>query len=78
MSDNTEVELLQTLLDNAFQRPIPDNWSDGWHSLLSNLRSVRDEDLDFVPPAGRRSIRHLAVHSGVCLLAYSGHGFGRA
>jgi len=75
-NDNTRVQLLLEILSSAFQRPIPENWSDGWHSLLSNLRGVRDGDLDWVPPDGNRSIRHLAGHCGVCLLVYSGFGFG--
>jgi hypothetical protein len=76
MSARTQVDLLLDLLDSGFRRPIPDNWSDGWHSLLSNLRSVRDEDLDWRPPDGVRSIRQLAAHAGICMLVYSGHGFG--
>jgi len=76
MSDRTQVQLLVELLDSAFQRPAPENWTDGWHSLLTNLRSVREEDLDWRPPDGVRSIRHIAGHCGVCLLVYSGYGFG--
>jgi hypothetical protein len=76
MSGRTQVQLLVDLLDSAFQRPIPEDWSDGWHSLLSNLRSVRAAELDWLPPDGVRSIRHIAGHCGVCMLVYSGHGFG--
>lgn len=76
MNDRSEGQILLELLDSAFQRPVPDNWSDGWHSLLSNLRGVRDEDLDWLPPGGKRSIRSLAGHAGVCMLVYSGYGFG--
>jgi hypothetical protein len=72
-----EVDVLLELLDSAFQRPIPDDWSDGWHSLLSNLRSVREEDLDWLAPDGKRTIRRIAGHAGVCMLVYSGYGFGK-
>jgi hypothetical protein len=76
VSDKTKVQLLLDLLDSAFQRPVPSDWSDGWHSLLSNLGSVWEKDLDWPPPDGKRSIRHIAGHCGVCMLVYSGHGFG--
>jgi hypothetical protein len=76
MSAKTEVELLLDLLDSSFQRPIPDNWSDGWHSLLSNLRSVRDEDWNWLPPDGARTIGRLAAHCGVAMLVYADYGFG--
>lgn len=71
-----EIEFLADRLDSAFQRRMPEDWSAGWHSLLSNLQSVRDEDLDWLPPGGVRSIRHIAAHSGISMLVYSDHGFG--
>ncbi|MEO8456241.1 MAG: DinB family protein [Chloroflexota bacterium] len=74
MSRN-EVEVLVELLDSAFQRPIPDNWSDGWHSLLSNLRSVREEDWDWLPADGVRTIRDLASHCGRTMRVYAYYGF---
>jgi hypothetical protein len=76
MSDRTQVELLLDLLDSAFQRPIPANWTDGWHSLMSNLQHVRDEDWDWLPPDGRRSIKRIVAHTAGVLLMYTDYGFG--
>jgi hypothetical protein len=76
MSASTQVELLLDLLDSAFQRPLPVNWSDGWHSLISNLENVRDEDWNWLPPDGARTIRRLATHCGVAMLVYADYGFG--
>jgi hypothetical protein len=78
MSTRTQVELLLDLLDQAFQRPLAANWSDGWHSLIANLQSVRDEDWDWLPPAGARSISDLATHCGAAMLVYADYGFGEA
>jgi hypothetical protein len=76
MSARTEIEVLLDLLDSAFQRPLPANWSDGWHSLISNLENVRDEDWNWLPPDGARSISRLAAHCGVAMLVYADYGFG--
>ncbi len=72
----TEVEILAELLDSAYQRPIPENWTDGWHSLLSNLQHVRDEDWKWLPPDGSRSIKRIVAHCAGVLLMYKEHGFG--
>ena len=71
-----EVDILAELLDSAFQRAIPDDWSDGWHSLLSNLCSVRDEDWNWLPPDGKRPISRLAAHCGAAMRVYADYGFG--
>ncbi len=76
MTARTQVELLLDSLDSAFQRPLPANWSDGWHSLISNLENVRDEDWNWLPPDGARSISHIATHCGVAMLVYADYGFG--
>jgi hypothetical protein len=72
----TQVNLLLDMLDSAHQRPIPENWTDGWHSLLSNLRHVRDEDWEWLPPDGVRNIKRIVAHCAGVLLMYKEHGFG--
>jgi hypothetical protein len=76
MSARTQVELLLDLLNQAFQRPLAANWSDGWHSLIANLENVRDEDWNWLPPEGARSISRLATHCGVAMFFYAVYGFG--
>jgi hypothetical protein len=78
MSARTQVELLLDLMDSAFQRPLPANRSDGWHSLISNLENVSDEDWNWLPPGGARSISHIATHCGVAMIVYADYGFGEA
>ena len=76
MSARAQVDFLLDALDSAFQRPIPADWSDGWHSLLSNLQHVRDEDWDWLPPDGVRNIHRIALHCGVAMRVYADYGFG--
>jgi hypothetical protein len=74
----TEVDILLDLLDQSFQRERPPDGSDGWHSVLSNLQSVRDEDWNWVPPDGKRPICQLAIHIGIVLHMYAEFAFGSA
>ena len=63
------VEQLLYLLDEAFE-------GNGEHSLLANLRSVRDDDWLWLPPGGGRSIFDLVRHVGECKYVYENHAFG--
>jgi hypothetical protein len=77
MSDRAQVSLLLEMLDSAYQRPIPADWTVGWHSMLSNLQHVRDEEWDWLPPPdGKRSIKRIVAHTAGVLLMYTDHGFG--
>ena len=67
----TELEVLAGLVDQAYQ-------SDGMHSLLANLRSVRDEDWEVVPPGCGRSIGEIAEHAAWCKWMYENYAFGTA
>lgn len=72
----SEVDILLDMLDSAYQRPIPADWTDGWHSVLSNLQHVRDEDWSWRPPDGKRSIGRIVAHIAGVLPMYTDHGFG--
>ncbi len=63
------IDQLLYMMDSAF---------DGkeWHSLLGNLASVKDEEWDWVPPGGVRTIRTLVNDLAVCKLVYDSHAFG--
>ena len=63
------VAQLLYLLDEAFEGP-------DWHSVLTNLRAVRPEDWDWLPPGGDRSIREIVAHLGSCKFMYENHAFG--
>jgi hypothetical protein len=65
----TEVNLLLSLLDRAFA-------GEEWYSLLTNLRTTRPVDWDWVPEAGQRSIRQIVQHVGGCKFMYTNHAFG--
>lgn len=59
------------LMDEAFDQG-------RWHSLVGNLSEVRDEDWEWTPPGGSRSIRAIVEHVGECKIMYEDHAFGRA
>src|SRR3990170_5432092 len=65
------VEQLLYLVDEAFG-------GEDWHSLMGNLRTVRDEDWLWVPPGGARRIVDLVRHVGECKYVYENHAWGDA
>ena len=70
----TAVEQLLRLMDGAFtgvgESP------DDCHSLLANLRSVGEDDWDWHPPGGHRSIFDIVRHVGECYYVYDNHALG--
>ena len=48
------------------------------HSLIANLSSVTDDDLDNVVPGGGRTMRDLMIHCGAVKLMHANHAFGDA
>jgi hypothetical protein len=67
----TATDTLVWLIHDAFE-------GDPEHSLMSNLRDLRDEDWSFVPPGGRRSIADILEHVGWCKWMYEDYAFGAA
>jgi len=65
------VTQLLYLLDEAFE-------GNNWHSLLSNLRSVTEEDWLWIPSGGDRSIREMVQHVGGAKFMYESHAFADA
>ena len=47
-----------------------------WHSVLLNLGSCTADDWDWTPPGGRRTIRDIVKHIGVCKLRWHNQLFG--
>jgi uncharacterized damage-inducible protein DinB len=66
------VEQLLYLMDQAFEA----RQAHDWHSLLSNLDGVRDEDWMRVPDGGARSIAQIAQHVGEAKRIYANKAFG--
>jgi hypothetical protein len=64
-----EIEQLLYLMDEAFR----DN---PWHSLMNNLKNVRDDDWEWLAPDGKRSILHIVQHVGYGKRIYENHAFG--
>ena len=63
------IEQLLYLMDQSF-----DGNDD--HSLLSNLRSICDEDWQWLPQGGSRTIFEHVRHIGECKYVYENHAFG--
>jgi hypothetical protein len=71
MAQRVGVEQYLYLLEQAFD-------GNDEHSLLANLRSVGEEDWDWLPPNGSRTIRAIVAHVGECKYVYENHAFGDA
>lgn len=65
------VEQFLYLLDEAFE-------GSEWHSLIGNLRSVDEEDWDWLPQDGHRSICDIVLHLAECKAMYQNYAFGDA
>jgi uncharacterized damage-inducible protein DinB len=63
------IDQLLYLMDEAFR-------DQPFHSLLNNLKNVRDEDWEWVPPDGVRTILHIVQHVGYAKRIYENHAFG--
>jgi hypothetical protein len=46
------------------------------HSFLANVRSLKDDDWEWVPPGGARPIFEIVYHVGICKYVYDNHAFG--
>jgi DinB superfamily len=64
------IEQLLYLMDEAFDAEGHE------HSLLANLRSLKDEDWGWVPPGGSRPVFEIVAHVGLCKYVYDNHAFG--
>jgi uncharacterized damage-inducible protein DinB len=67
----TEIEILTRLAEDAYR-------NDSSHSLLANLRDLRDGDWTATPPGGNRSICDILEHTGWCKWMYGDYAFGPA
>ena len=63
------IEQLLYAMDEAFK----DN---PFHSFLNNLKNVQDDDWEWLPPDGKRSILHIVQHVGYAKRIYENHAFG--
>lgn len=59
------------LMDEAFEV----QGEHGEHALLSNLRSVKDDEWLWVPEKGGRSVFNIVQHVGECKYVYDNHAF---
>jgi hypothetical protein len=66
----TAIEQLLYLMDEAFDAEGHE------HSLLANIRSLREEDWHSLPPGGGRPIFEIVYHVGICKYVYDNHAFG--
>jgi len=62
---------LEALLRRSFD-------GENTQSLLGNLANVRDDDWDWVPPGGLRSIREIFMHAAIAKHIYTNFLFGDA
>jgi uncharacterized damage-inducible protein DinB len=63
------IETLAGLIEDAFER-------DPAHSLMSNLRELRDEDWTALPTGAERSIAEVLEHVGWSEWMYENYAFG--
>ena len=68
-ADQPVLQYLLWQLDQSFEGK-PE------HSLLANLSSVVNEDLDKLPPGGGRTMRDLIVHCAAVKVMHVNHAFG--
>jgi hypothetical protein len=67
------IEQLLYMMDRSFTT---DTSFGTWHSFLINLGDVRDEDWEWVPEGGERSIYQIVRHVGESIYAYDSQAFG--
>jgi uncharacterized damage-inducible protein DinB len=65
------IDTLCWLIEYAFEGDLSD-------SLLSNLKNIREEDWNALPPGGGRSIADILEHVGWCKCMYEDYAFGAA
>jgi hypothetical protein len=62
----TAIDTLAWLIEDAFQ-------GDPSHSLLANLRDLRDNEWTVLPPGAGRSIADMLEHVGWCKWMYENY-----
>lgn len=68
---NTGVAVLVRMADSAFE-------GQHWHATMRNVNSLNDDDWDWTPPGGERTIRELVSHIATCKLMFANQLFGDA
>jgi hypothetical protein len=68
---HTAIETLAWLIEDAFQ-------CDPDHSVLANLRDLREEDWTALPPGAGRSVAGIPEHIGWGKWMYENYAFGSA
>lgn len=63
------IEQVLFAMDQAFS----DN---PFHALTKNLANVREDDWEWLPSDGQRTIRHIVEHVGYAKRMYADHAFG--
>ncbi len=71
MSSHTSIDTLAWLIEEAFE-------GDPDHSLLANLRDLREQDWAALPLGGSRSIADVLEHVGWSKWMYEDYAFGSA
>jgi uncharacterized damage-inducible protein DinB len=69
MTSRIAVDALVRMADSAFD-------GQHWHATMRNLGSLREDDWDWVPAQGERTIRELVSHIGACKLIFASQLFG--
>jgi uncharacterized damage-inducible protein DinB len=65
------IDTLCWLIEYGFEGDLSD-------SLMSNLKNIREEDWNALPPGGGRSIADILEHVGWCKWMYEDYAFGAA
>jgi uncharacterized damage-inducible protein DinB len=65
------VAALARFADSAFD-------GQHWHAVMRNLATCTEDDWDWAPPQGERTIREIVHHIGECKLIFADQLFGDA
>jgi hypothetical protein len=69
------IDQVVFMMDSAFAGD-PERPTHSWHAVLVNLKSVKPEDWDWIPPGGWRTIRRLLLELGNCKYVCDSQAFG--
>jgi uncharacterized damage-inducible protein DinB len=75
MTNRPGIDAMLYLLEEAF-RGVGIEQSNESQALLTNLRSVSDDDWHRIPDDGARSIEMIAIHVGASKIMYADYAFG--
>ena len=69
------IDQVEFMMDSAFEGD-PTRPDQSWHAVLVNLGSLTQDDWDWIPPGGKRTVRRLLLELGSCKYVCDNQAFG--